>query len=225
MTWSKRFRKAATRMATIIALAGCLAAQTANWVTARSTVKVYDQPLEKHFLYYSRGQAVDNIAPGERFLVKEHRIVQTAEAARHIAHELHPSELDDLSLITVLRSYCEDFATRVGIPVQIRSRKIPPGLRREIGSCLYRVAQESLSNIAKHAAAKRVSVVLEGTGKVIRLRVKDSGVGFKTGSRENKIGLGLLGMEERVRLLRGNFVVSSRLGKGTEITAEIPLES
>jgi len=78
MNWSKRFRKAATRMATIIALAGCLAAQTANWVTARSTVKVYDQPLEKHFLYYSRGQAVDNIAPGERFLVKEHRIVQTA---------------------------------------------------------------------------------------------------------------------------------------------------
>ncbi len=155
----------------------------------------------------------------------EHRIVQTAELARHIAHELHPSEVDDLSLITVLRSYCEDFARREGIVVLIKSRNVPAELRREIGSCIYRVAQESLSNIAKHAAAKRVSVILEGTGKFIRLRVKDSGIGFKTESRENRLGLGLLGMEERVRLLRGNFAICSQRGKGTEITAEIPLET
>ena len=68
-------------------------------------------------------------------------------------------------------------------------------------------------------------MILEGTGKFIRLRVKDSGIGFKTESRENKVGLGLLGMQERVGLLRGNFAICSQLGKGTEITAEIPLES
>jgi signal transduction histidine kinase len=152
------------------------------------------------------------------------RIVQTAEAARHLAHSLHPSELDDLSLVTVLRSYCEDFARREGIEVDVRSRKLPRELRREIGSCVYRVAQESLSNVAKHAAAQRVSVILEGTGKSIRLRIKDSGIGFKPVTQESHFGLGLLSMEERVGLLGGNFGVRSRPGKGTEITAEIPLE-
>ena len=78
MTWSRRFRSAVSRIATILAVAGAITAQAASWMTARSTVKVYDQPLEKHFLYYSRGQAVDNIAPGERFLVKDQRTVQTA---------------------------------------------------------------------------------------------------------------------------------------------------
>ena len=154
----------------------------------------------------------------------EHRMVQAAEAARHIAHELHPSELDDLTLVAVLRSYCEEFAKREGVAVGFKSRKVPLELRREIGSCLFRVAQESLSNIAKHAAAKRVSVILEGSGKFIRLRVKDSGVGFKTESRKIKVGLGLLGMEERIWLLHGNFAICSQPGKGTEVTAEIPLE-
>ena len=102
---------------------------------------------------------------------------------------------------------------------------MPTELRREIGSCIYRVAQESLSNIAKHAGAKRVSVILEGTGKFIRLRVKDSGIGFKMKSRENRVGLGLLGMEERVVLLRGNFTICSSPGKGTEVSVEIPLEA
>jgi signal transduction histidine kinase len=161
----------------------------------------------------------------ENLRLLEQRIVQTAEVARHLAHALHPSELDDLSLVAVLRSYCEDFARREGIAVEIRSRKVPRELRREIGSCVYRVAQESLRNIAKHAAAKRVCVVLEGTGRSIRLRVKDSGIGFRAAVRQNNVGLGLAGMEERVGLLRGNFKVRSRPGKGTEITAEIPLEA
>jgi two-component system NarL family sensor kinase len=86
------------------------------------------------------------------------------------------------------------------------------------------VAQESLSNVAKHAAAQRVSVILEGTGKSIRLRIRDSGIGFKPVTQESHFGLGLLSMEERVGLLGGNFGVRSRPGKGTEITAEIPLE-
>jgi PAS domain S-box-containing protein len=155
----------------------------------------------------------------------EQRIVQTAEAARHLAHTLHPSELDDLSLIAVLRSYCQDFARREGIAVAVRSRKVPRELRREIAACLYRLVQESLGNAAKHAAAKRVSVMLEGTGNSIRLRVKDSGVGFGAARAEDHVGLGLRSMEERVRMLRGNFRVRSQAGKGTEITAEIPLEA
>jgi PAS domain S-box-containing protein len=155
----------------------------------------------------------------------EHRMVQAAEAARHIAHELHPSELDDLTLVAVLRSYCQEFARREGVAVEFKSRKVPLELRREIGSCLFRVAQESLSNIAKHAGANRVLVILEGTGKLIRLRVKDWGIGFTVACQKNKVGLGLLGMEERIGLLNGNFTVCSMPGKGTRVTAEIPLEA
>jgi PAS domain S-box-containing protein len=153
----------------------------------------------------------------------EHRMVQAAETARHIAHELHPSELDDLGLVAVLRSYCEDFAKREGIAVELKSRDVPKELRREIASCLYKVAQESLSNVAKHAAAKRVSVILEGAGECLRLRVKDSGIGFRTASPRNKVGLGMVGMEERVGMLRGTFRVWSQPGKGTQVTVEIPL--
>ena len=102
---------------------------------------------------------------------------------------------------------------------------MPTQLRREIGSCVYRVAQESLSNIAKHAGATRVSVILEGNGRFLRLRVKDSGIGFTVACQENKVGLGLLGMEERIGLLNGNFTVCSMPGKGTRVTAEIPLEA
>jgi signal transduction histidine kinase len=102
---------------------------------------------------------------------------------------------------------------------------MPTELRREISSCVYRVAQESLSNIARHAGATRVSVILEGAGRFLRLRVKDSGFGFKTESRENRLGLGLLGMEERVGLLRGRLTICSQPGKGTEITVEIPVEA
>jgi PAS domain S-box-containing protein len=168
-------------------------------------------------------ESSSRIKEGLRLL--EQRIVQTAEVARHLAHRLHPSELDDLSLVTVLRSYCEDFARREGIAVHVRSRNMPTELRREISSCVYRVAQESLSNIARHAGATRVSVILEGAGRFLRLRVKDSGIGFKTESRENRLGLGLLGMEERVGLLRGRLTICSQPGKGTEITVEIPVEA
>jgi two-component system NarL family sensor kinase len=134
-------------------------------------------------------------------------------------------ELDDLGLVAALRSYCEDFATREGIAVELESRGIPGKLRREIGSCVYKVAQESLNNVAKHAAAERVSVILDGTEESIRLRVKDSGVGFSVGPAGARVGLGLLSMEERVGLLRGSLRIRSQPGQGTEVIAHVPLEA
>ena len=101
-----------------------------------------------------------------------------------MAHELHPLELDDLGLVAALRSYCEDFSKREGIAVKLESRDMPRGLKREIGSCVYKVAKESLSNVAKHAEAERVSVVLEGAADVIRLRVKDSALVSRPARRE-----------------------------------------
>lgn len=151
--------------------------------------------------------------------------VQAAEAARHIAHQLHPLEVDDLGLVAALRSYCEDFSKREGIAVKLTSRDIPKELKREVGSCVYKVAKESLSNVARHASAERVSVTLDGTADVIRLRVKDFGIGFRTGSPGIDGGLGLLSMQERVTMLGGNLSIRSQPGEGTEVIVAVPLEA
>src|SRR5260370_25757219 len=151
--------------------------------------------------------------------------VQAAEAARHIAHQLHPLEVDDLGLGAALRSYCEDFSKREGITVKLTSRDIPKELNREIGSCVYKVAKESLSNVARHAATERVSVILDGTADIIGVRVKDFGIGLMSGSPGIDGGLGLLGMQERVALLGGNLSIPSQPGQGTEVTAAVPLEA
>jgi PAS domain S-box-containing protein len=155
----------------------------------------------------------------------QRRAVQAAEAARHIAHQLHPIEVDDLGLVAALRSYCEDFSKRERIAVKLTSRDIPKELKREIGSCVYKVAKESLSNVARHAAAERVSVTLDGTAEVIRLSVKDFGIGFRTGSPAIDRGLGLLSMQERVALLGGNLSIRSQPGEGTEVIVAVPLDA
>jgi two-component system CheB/CheR fusion protein len=155
----------------------------------------------------------------------QRRVVQAAEVVRHIAHQLHPSELDDLGLVAALRSYCEDFERREDIAVEFVSRDVPKELKREVVACLYKVTQESLSNISKHADTKSVFVTLAGTADRISLSVRDTGIGFRTHSRGTHVGLGILSMKERVGLLGGTFGISSQLGRGTEVTAEIPLES
>jgi two-component system CheB/CheR fusion protein len=154
----------------------------------------------------------------------QRRVVRAAETARHVAHQLHPSELDDLGLVAALRSYCEDFARREGIALKFASRKVPKELQREIASCLYKVTQESLSNIARHAGAKAAFVTLAGTAERIRLTVKDTGIGFRPQPGAT-VGLGILSMKERVSLLHGSFSISSHPGQGTEVAAEIPLEA
>ncbi len=153
----------------------------------------------------------------------QRRVVQAVEVARHVAHQLHPSELDDLGLVAAVRSYCEDFARRENIEIEFTSRKVPKELKREIASCLYKVTQESLSNIAKHSRAKTVFVTLAGTADRISLSVKDTGIGFRIQSPGTNVGLGILSMKERVSLLRGSFAISSNPGRGTEVTADIPL--
>ncbi len=154
----------------------------------------------------------------------QQRVVESAEAVRHVVHELYPLELDDLGLVAALRSYCRDFSRREGIVVKLESRDIPKRLKREIGSCVYRVAKESLRNVALHAEAERVSVILEGDREVIRLRVKDSGVGFTAGTPGADGGIGLLSMKARVALVGGNIDIRSRPGKGTEVIVALPLE-
>ena len=151
------------------------------------------------------------------------RVVKAAEAARHVAYELHPTEVDDLGLVNALQAYCQQVGADSGIEVEFQSRKVPRNLKREIASCLYKVAQEGLRNVVKHAHVSQARVALDTNSKTIRVRLEDKGKGFALSALQASSGLGVASMRERVQLVNGKFTINSEPGKGTQVLAEIPL--
>ena len=150
-------------------------------------------------------------------------VIKAADAARHIAYELHPSVLDDLGLTASLRALCKEFSEREGIPVEFTSSALPASLPREVASCVYRVAQECLQNIAKHSNAKHVSVALARQKGSMLLSIGDHGAGFDVEVVKGRGGLGLVGMEERARLVHGTLSIEAQPGHGARITLTFPL--
>ena len=143
------------------------------------------------------------------------------------ARELRPAVLDDLGLVPALRSYLKEYAERTGLLVHFERAGRSARLTGEQETALFRIAQESLSNVARHARATEVTVSLRPGKGGMQLRVRDNGQGFAV--QEQQIGadrkrLGLLGMQERVRLMAGRFLVRSAPGAGTTIVAQIPLQ-
>jgi signal transduction histidine kinase len=144
---------------------------------------------------------------------------------RRIAHELHPSSLDHLGITVALRSYIREFTEREGIPVRFTSRKVPAKISAEIASTLYRIVQEALHNVAKHAGKTSVSIGLTGKSNQLSLSIQDHGIGFDVHSLQNKGGLGLISMKERARLIHGEFSLETLPGHGATITVHVPLSS
>src|ERR1019366_1658193 len=152
------------------------------------------------------------------------RVVKASEEARHIAYELHPSVLDDLGLVASLRALCNTLPGRTkDISVKFSSTALPASVSREAASCLSRVAQQSLENVIKHADAKHVSVTINSRKGTVLLTVHDDGEGFDPQSIKGRGGLGLIGMEERARLIKGKLTIASRPGRGTRIALAVPL--
>ncbi len=150
--------------------------------------------------------------------------VETLEGVRRLAIDLRPPMLDDLGLEAAIQSHVQDFSRRWQINVNFTSSglgRLPPNVEL----VLYRIVQEALSNVAKHASASRVETRLTRKGRTLRLLVEDDGCGFDVeaakGSRQS--GLGLFGMEERLALLGGTLRVDSSPGEGTRLSAEVPL--
>lgn len=153
--------------------------------------------------------------------------VTTLEDVHHLAVQLRPALLDDLGLVAAAQKYIENYSRQYNISVEIdvvnlsRERFLP-----EIEITLYRILQEALTNIAKHAKATQVKVSLKKhRGKLI-LIIKDSGIGFNAeilSGTASDTCLGIHGMHERVALLSGHFYIDSAEGAGTVITVEIPL--
>jgi two-component system CheB/CheR fusion protein len=146
---------------------------------------------------------------------------ELSEDLRRISHALHPSMLEDLGLASALRSLVAEFAEREGMPADFAHRQVPAQLPIEVAGTLYRITQEALRNVSKHAGRTHVRVSLTGSKSGLRLVIRDLGEGFDPSETR---GLGLISMEERARLIRASFRVTSSLGEGTTVQVQAPLE-
>jgi PAS domain S-box-containing protein len=150
------------------------------------------------------------------------QLVALSESVHSLSRQLHPSILDDLGLVDALRSECLSVQQRDGITVKYHARDIPTDLPRGVALCVYRVAQEALRNVVRHARSPRASVQLVATERELVLRVRDWGIGFGPAA-EGRSGLGLASMRERASLIRARLTVRSRPGEGAQITLRVPL--
>ena len=151
------------------------------------------------------------------------QLVALSEGVHSLSRQLHPSILDDLGLVEALRSECANFARREGIAVVYRPEELPPTLPKDAALCVYRVAQEALRNIAKHAAVSEAWVTLSATGRELLLRIQDKGFGFDPAGGHSQPGLGLSSIEERARLIQATLTVRSAPGQGTTVEVRAPL--
>jgi two-component system, NarL family, sensor kinase len=152
---------------------------------------------------------------------------QTAEEVERISRNLRPSVLDELGLVAVLRDTTAQFSVRTGVALKLACVQLTARLPAGTELTLYRILQEALSNVEKHAAARHVTVCLKQQGGFVELAVKDDGIGFDADSPrakgEGKGGLGLLSMRERAIFVNGALNIISAPGKGTNIVAQVPL--
>ena len=145
---------------------------------------------------------------------------KTVNEVRDLALLLRPSMLDDFGLVPALNWYAREVTNRTGLNVVVEADDAADNLPDEHKTCIYRLVQEAVNNAGRHANARTAEVVVRREDRRVLLTVRDDGAGFDTRFVR---GLGLLGMEERVRRLGGSFRIDSNLGLGTAIEAELPV--
>ena len=142
---------------------------------------------------------------------------------RELSHRLHPSILEHLGLPHALRQLADDFTERHALPVRISCRSVPQSIPSPVTLAFYRIAQEALTNISKHAGPASINIALTGSPRGLDLSIRDSGKGFNTKSRKARGGLGLVSMAQRSELVGGTFELRSQPGEGTQIHVHVPL--
>jgi PAS domain S-box-containing protein len=150
---------------------------------------------------------------------------QIANDVQSLSHELHSAKLQYLGLAAAMRGFCREFAEQRKAEVDFTSHDLPSPLSPETSLCLFRVLQEALHNSAKHSGVRHFEVRLWGTSGEIQLTVKDSGAGFDREAAKTSRGLGLISMEERLKLVDGTLSINSQPKGGTTIHARVPLGS
>ncbi len=235
-----RFGEDDQRLAEAFAARAAVAVDLSERVARDSLRRVFEaQELERRRialeLHDETGQALTSVLLGLRSVeeakseeelrqsVAELRelVVGTLQDVRRLAVELRPSVLDDFGLTPALERLVRGFSEQTGIEVDFESR-LPDGrLPSEVETALYRIVQESLTNVVKHARAGRVSILLTRKNGSVTAVIEDDGRGFETGARSE--GLGLVGMRERIALLGGRMEIETTPGSGTALVVEVPL--
>ncbi len=145
---------------------------------------------------------------------------RTVQTVRNMALLLRPSMLDDLGLVSALEWYAREVSRSSNTEVEVKAENVSETLPDSLMVCIYRVVQEAVNNARRHAHAKNVTVEVKQTDTVVQVQIRDDGSGFD-GKRIR--GIGLLGMDERVKRLGGTLTIDSAPGAGTAIRAELPL--
>jgi PAS domain S-box-containing protein len=170
-------------------------------------------------------QLMDPPAPvREKLREMKNGIVTISQDVHSLSRQLHPSILDDLGIIRAVESECTSFSRREGIKIVFNHENIPRVIPKDVSLSLYRIIQEGLNNISKHACANHTSVSLKGFDQGILLSIQDDGIGFDSAKVKNNPGLGFSSMRERARLIHGEFSIDSQPEKGTVITVKTPLD-
>jgi len=151
--------------------------------------------------------------------------VETLSSDVHnLSHQLHPANLEQLGLITALKSFFRDMERKGRVSIEFSETNIPATLSFAISLCLYRIVQEAISNVVKHSRVTQANVELMGEPKTISLRICDSGVGFDPEMTQGKEAcLGIVSMQERIWLVGGEIIIHSQPSQGTRINVHIPL--
>jgi signal transduction histidine kinase len=169
---------------------------------------------------------ISNSSLSEHISSTQRLVEKSVDIVHQFARDLRPTLLDDLGLIPALHSYLKAFAKRTGLRVAFSAFAGVEKMRNDSRIVLYRVAQAALVNVAQHAHASRVSLALRSQPKAVLLEIKDDGKSFDVGRVLDPVKnkrLGLIGMRERVEMVGGSFRVESAPGRGTTISAVLPV--
>jgi PAS domain S-box-containing protein len=151
------------------------------------------------------------------------RVKQLSSAVHDLSHQLHPMKLEQLGLEAAIRGFCHDLSRSHHLEVEFQSCPLPVKPSAEAAICVYRIVQEALRNVVKHSGAARAQVRLTADETALSLVVSDEGRGFNAAEVASRGGLGLVSMQERLRLVEGELTIASQPGSGTRIEACVPL--
>ncbi|MGH7555881.1 MAG: PAS domain-containing protein, partial [Longimicrobiales bacterium] len=159
----------------------------------------------------------------EKLSSLQSRTAELVRDIRKLSHEIHPATLDHAGLVPALTSFAAELNRLEGIDVNLAMPATPARIPPHIATCIYRVAQESIRNVIRHSGTKRVALALTVDEDAVTFLVQDEGRGFDVARTKENGGLGLISIEERVRLVNGRLEVRSRPGGGTFLRVQVPL--
>jgi PAS domain S-box-containing protein len=159
----------------------------------------------------------------ERLTTISERVKQVSSCVHDLSHQLHPAKVEQLGLVTSLRGLCLEFGKSHDVSVEYIEHDIAVRIPTDISLCLYRIAQEALRNVTKHSRAAHATIELLCNDQDIGMVISDDGIGFDPAQSHGGAGLGLLSMQERVKLVNGIITIDSLPGRGTRLEVTIPL--